>query len=93
MSLEIDELIHQSTRTRIMTSLANFGEIDYTTLKKTLSLTDGHMSTHMKKLVDAKYVVANKSFLNQKPLTKYRLSKLGKKRLFRYFETLKNLFE
>ena len=91
MSLEIDDLIHQPVRTKIMAYLGNYGECDYTQLKKSLEITDGHMSTHMKKLVNADYVTANKLFVNNKPKTKYKLSKLGKARLKKYLDTLKKL--
>lgn len=89
--LEIDEIIHQPVRTKILAFLANQKEVDYTTLKKSLELTDGHMSTHMKKLIQAKYVTVKKEFVENKPRTSYKLSSLGKKSLAIYLENLKRL--
>ena len=60
-------------------------------LKKTLSLTDGHMSTHMKTLLDAKYVEMKKEFVNQKPRTTYQLTTEGREAFKQYLETLKKL--
>ena len=91
MKTEIDDLIHQPVRTKIMAYLGNFGESDYTDIKNDLELSDGHMSTHMKKLVAARYVTVNKSFVKNKPKTRYKLSALGKKRLNSYLEDLKSL--
>ena len=91
MSIDIDELIHQPIRTKIMAHLGNTGESNYTDLKKSLDLSDGHMSTHMKKLIHAKYVVAKKTFVNQKPNTAYKLSSLGRRRLTKYLDMLKSL--
>ena len=52
MSSELDQIIHQPIRTKIIAFLLNVGSCDYTTLKKTLDLSDGHISTHMKLLVE-----------------------------------------
>ncbi len=93
MGTEIDEVIHQPIRTRIMAFLGNAGETNYTDLKKSLEITDGHMSTHMKKLIEAEYVVAKKEFVNQKPNTTYKLSRLGRARLNKYLESLKALIQ
>ena len=74
-----------------MAFLANIGECDYTHIKKSLNISDGHMSTHMKKLVSADYVICHKLFVDNKPKTKYKLSKLGKVKLKKYLESLKRI--
>jgi predicted ArsR family transcriptional regulator len=88
---ELDKVIHQPVRTRIMAMLANVKECDYTTLKKTLGLSDGHMSTHMKELLEARYVEMEKTFVENKPKTTYRITKEGKKRFGAYVNALKEL--
>jgi len=91
MNSELDQIIHQPVRTKIMAYLVNTGTCDYTTLKKTLELSDGHMSTHMKLLVENEYVEADKSFVDNKPKTTYKISKLGKKKFSEYVTNLKSL--
>jgi predicted ArsR family transcriptional regulator len=91
MNSELDQIIHQPVRTKIMAYLINIGASDYTTLKKSLELSDGHMSTHMKLLVESEYVEADKSFVDSKPKTTYKVSKLGKKKFSEYVGNLKNL--
>ncbi len=44
--IQLDEVIHQPVRTRIIAYLINCTECDYTSLKKYLGLTDGHMSSY-----------------------------------------------
>jgi predicted ArsR family transcriptional regulator len=56
MANELDQVIHQPIRTKIMALLLNSGECDYSTIKNTLNISDGHMSTHMKVLVSEEYV-------------------------------------
>ena len=87
----LDKVIHQPVRTRIMAFLANVKECDYTTLKTSLNLTDGHMSTHMKELLNSQYVEMEKSFVENKPRTTYRITKEGKKRFTAYVSALKDL--
>jgi predicted transcriptional regulator len=88
---QLDRIIHQPIRTKIMAFLANVKECDYTPLKNNLGLTDGHMSTHMKELVSSGYVEVEKSFVDNKPRTTYRITKEGKKRFLNYISALKNL--
>ncbi len=91
MSPDLDQIIHQPVRTKIIAYLVNAGACDYSTLKKTLDLSDGHMSTHMKLLVESEYVEMEKSFVDNKPKTTYKISKLGKKKFSEYINTLKTL--
>ncbi|MCC2678419.1 MAG: bacterial regulatory, arsR family protein [Pseudobdellovibrio sp.] len=88
---DLDQTIHQPVRTKIMAYLINVGASDFTTLKKVLELTDGHMSTHMKLLVESGYVEMEKSFVDNKPKTTYSVSKEGKKKFSEYVSTLKKM--
>ena len=74
-----------------MAYLANVKECDYTTLKSSLDLSDGHMSTHMKELLESGYVEMEKAFVNNKPKTTYKITREGKKKFAQYVESLKNL--
>ena len=89
--VELDRIIHQPIRTRIMAYLADVKECDYTTLKNALDLSDGHMTTHMRELLSSQYVEMEKAFVNNKPKTTYRITKEGKKRFLVYINTLKDI--
>ena len=89
--IELDRVIHQPIRTRIIAYLANVKECDYTTLKNSLGLSDGHMTTHMRELLSGQYVEMEKEFVNNKPKTTYRITKEGKKRFLAYINTLKDI--
>ena len=91
VSAELDKVIHQPIRTRIMAILVNRGECDYSSLKKQLELTDGHMSTHMKELLSSGYVEMEKAFIDNKPKTTYSVTKVGRKRFAEYVNSLKKL--
>lgn len=93
MNYELDRVIHQPIRTKIIACLANAESCDYTTLKKTLNLSDGHMSTHMKELLEAGYVEMEKAFVDNKPKTTYKITKEGKRKFSEYVATLKSVIE
>lgn len=88
---ELDKIIHQPVRTKIIAFLVNVGACDFVDMKKALDLTDGHMSTHMKELVSNGYVEVEKSFVDNKPRTTYKITKEGKKKFLAYVENLKSL--
>ena len=91
MREELDRVIHQPIRTQIMAYLVGLGHCDYMSLKKALKLSDGHMSTHMRELIESGYVEMEKAFVENKPRTTYRLTLLGKKRFRQYITSLKSL--
>ncbi len=88
---KLDEVIHQPVRTRIIAYLISTGECDYTSLRDSLELSDGHMSTHMKVLTKKEYVEMHKEFVNNKPKTTYKLTKKGKACFKEYVEVLQNI--
>lgn len=93
VNLELDEVLHQPQRTRIMTYLLSFGRSDFTTLKKALELSDGQMTTHMRVLLGKEYVKQYKSFYKNKPRTEYEASNYGRERFAVYLENLKMILK
>jgi len=69
---ELDPLIHQPTRLRIMAALVSLPEedqVDFTFLQELLNLTPGNLSVHLQKLERAGYVAVEKTFVNRRPKT------------------------
>jgi predicted ArsR family transcriptional regulator len=91
MDGDLNPILHQPIRTKIMAYLVTARKVDFTALKKTLGLTDGHMSTHMKLLVEENYVEVEKAFVDNKPKTTYKLTAHGKKAFADYVAELKHL--
>jgi len=88
---ELDRVLHQPIRTKIMAYLVACDECDFTTIKKLFDLNDGHMTTHMSELIESGYVEAEKALVDGKVKTIYSATKKGKKAFEAYVETLKNL--
>ena len=78
---ELNELIHQPARLRIMASLWSLGtgeRMDFRTLRDVLDFTDGNLGAHLVKLETAGYVHVEKTFLGRKPRTLVSLTSAGR---------------
>ena len=86
--MEIDKIIHEPARLRIMMILAGLEQADFNFLLKTLGLTRGNLSRHVEKLESAAYLKVKKSFNGKIPNTSYHLTHKGSKALAQYWENL-----
>ncbi len=87
----LNEIIHQSARLRIMTMLVSLPEADrlaYGFIQTTLSLTGGNLTTHLRKLERAGYLVMTKELLNAKPRTWIAATPAGRAAFAEYLANL-----
>ena len=87
----LNETIHQSTRLRILTMLVSMPETDrlaYGFIQKTLDLTGGNLTTHLRKLQDADYLVITKEFHDSKPRTWVQATPAGRLAFAEYLVSL-----
>jgi len=78
---ELNELIHQPVRLRIMASLVALdtdSEVDFTYLRQLLDVTDGNLGAHLRKLEEAGYIAINKTFVERKPRTYISITHQGR---------------
>jgi DNA-binding MarR family transcriptional regulator len=87
----LDRLIHERTRLAIISALAVNDSLTFNELKQLLSVTDGNLSVHARKLEDAGYIACAKSFANRLPKTEYRLSAAGRRALEKYLDHMEAL--
>ena len=79
---ELDEVIHQPARLRIMAALASLDareQVDFSFLKEKLQLTDGNLGAHLRSLEDAGYILVEKTFVDRRPKTFIAASAIGRK--------------
>ncbi len=86
--MEIDKIIHEPARLRIMMILSGVEQADFNFLLMTLSLTRGNLSRHMEKLESAGYLKVKKTFKGKLPNTSYQLTQKGSRALAQYWENL-----
>ncbi len=91
--MEIDKIIHEPARLRIMMILSGIDEADFNFMVSTLEMTRGNLSSHMDRLEQAGYVKILKSFNGKIPNTGYRLTKMGKRALSKYWEAIEKIRE
>ena len=84
----IDEVIHGRIRLGIMVYLADVDAADFTELKTVLEATQGNLSVHLKKLDEAGYVAIDKSFVNNKPLTRVSITPEGRRAFAAYLDAI-----
>ena len=93
-SITLDETIHQPTRLRIMTMLVSQPDPDrmtYGFVQKSLGLTGGNLTTHLRKLEDAEYLQITKEFHNQKPRTWLKATPTGRQAFANYYTNLQKI--
>ncbi len=85
---EIDRVIHEPVRLRIMSILQGVDRADFKFMLSTLGLSKGNLSSHIDKLEQAKYVKVHKGFNGKMTLTEYSLTKRGRQALSEYWAAL-----
>ena len=85
---DIDRVIHEPARLRILMILCGVDVADFGFLLSTLGLTRGNISSHMDRLERAGYVTVRKSFNGKIPHTDYSLTEFGRKALADYWTAL-----
>ncbi len=87
----LDEIIHSRIRLAIISVLVSVLEADFSFLKQNVNATDGNLSIHLKKIEEAGYITAEKTFIDRKPNTKYRLTDAGREAFGKYVERLEKM--
>jgi DNA-binding MarR family transcriptional regulator len=79
---ELNDIIHQPVRLRIMAALVTLkegDEVDFTYLRDLLDVTDGNLGAHLRKLEETDYISVNKVFVERKPRTYVSATTEGRK--------------
>ena len=90
---EIDKLIHEPARLKIMAQLFVIEEADFIFLMRQTGLTWGNLSSHMSKLEDVGYVEVRKEFLDKKPHTILKLTSKGRDAFNEYRRAMNQVFK
>lgn len=83
----LDPVIHSRLRLATVSLLASVDEAEFTWLRDAVGTTDGNLSTHVTRLVDAGYVAADRG----SGVTRYRLTRAGRDAFRTYVDQLEHL--
>lgn len=87
----LDKVLEHRVRLQIMSVLVTEDALDFNTLKETLDVTDGNLASHIKALEKEKYLSVNKTFVDRKPNTKYRITERGRNAFRRHLDALEQV--
>jgi DNA-binding MarR family transcriptional regulator len=85
---ELDRVIHEPVRLRIMAILSGVDRADFKFMLATLGLSKGNLASHTDKLERAGYIDVKKSFSGRMPHTEYSLTDAGRTALANYWAAL-----
>ncbi|MGH7476291.1 MAG: winged helix-turn-helix domain-containing protein [Longimicrobiales bacterium] len=87
----LDDVIHSRIRLAVMAILVAVEDAEFTYLRERVGATDGNLGAHLRKLEDAGYVAAKKRFVDRKPVSRYRLTSLGRRAFGEYVARMERL--
>ncbi len=91
---ELDDIIHQPLRLRIMAALNALPQgvgLEFARLKKLTGATDGNLGAHIETLSKAGYVAIEKAFVARKPQTTVTASAAGRAAFARHVAMLQEI--
>ena len=91
---ELDKVIHQPARLKIMamlSALPNDADVDFKYLRDELGMTDGNLGSHLNKLEDVGYVKLKKTFEGKKPRTFVKMTAKGQRKFEDHVLALKKI--
>ena len=94
LSLEhINKAFESKVRLGIMSALMVNEEIDFTTLKSLLDLTDGNLASHTRSLEELGYIQSKKQFIGRKPNTTFQMTENGKVAFSEHLKALEDFLK
>ena len=94
------DLVHQlhkafenRIRLGIMSALMVNDALSFNRLKELLGVTDGNLASHLRALEKLEYVEMEKTFVDRKSHTTYKVSALGRRSFQTHLKALENLIK
>ena len=93
---DLDTIIHQPVRLKIMSALKALPPaemLEFVRLRKIVDATEGNLGAHIQTLEEAGYVTVERDFADNRPRTRVRLSKEGRRAFEAYVSFLRGILE
>jgi DNA-binding MarR family transcriptional regulator len=87
----LDKVLEHRVRLQIMSVLVTNEAFDFNSLKEMLNVTDGNLASHIKALEKEKYISINKTFVDRKPNTKYKITEKGRNAFRKHLDALEQV--
>lgn len=89
--LEIDKLVHEPARLKIMAQLYVVEKADFLFIMRQTGMTQGNVSGHLSKLEASKYVKVKKGYAGKRPQTMLSLTEKGRTAFQNYIQVMKQM--
>lgn len=89
MKKNLDKIFLNQIRLEVMSILLTVDNCNFSFLKEKTNASQGNLSIQLKKLKNAGYIKIDKTFQNNYPKTKCRITSRGRKSFEHFFNTLK----
>jgi DNA-binding MarR family transcriptional regulator len=89
----MDDLLLSKIRLSAIAELLTAEWMTFGALQKTIGTTQGNLGAHLAKLVDAGYVSEEKTFVDRRPQTRYRLTKTGRNAFIEHVREMQALLK
>ena len=89
----LDKALEHRMRLQITSVLVANDSYDFNALKELLDTTDGNLATHLKALEREKYISVNKSFIDKKPNTRYKITERGRTAFKKHIDAMEELIK
>jgi len=88
---QLNKAFESRVRLGLMSILSVNSWVSYKEIKDLLEVTDGNLASHVQSLEKIKYLEIKKQFISKKPLTTYKVTKMGKEAFEKHIEGLEKL--
>ncbi|MFH1314458.1 MAG: transcriptional regulator [Candidatus Eisenbacteria bacterium] len=88
---QLDDVIHSRVRLAVMAVLVNVDEAQFTFIRDKINATDGNLSANLRKLEEAGYISAAKTFRERRPVSHYRITEKGRRAFKKYLAQLERI--
>lgn len=89
----LDKALEHRMRLQITSVLVANDSYDFNALKELLDTTDGNLATHLKALEREKYISVNKSFIEKKPNTRFKITERGRTAFKKHIDAMEELIK
>ena len=88
---QLNKAFESRVRLGLMSILSVNSWVSYKEIKNLLEVTDGNLASHVQSLEKIKYLEIKKQFIGKKPLTTYKVTKMGQEAFEKHIEGLEKL--
>jgi len=88
---QLNKAFESRVRLGLMSILSVNSWVSYKEIKDLLEVTDGNLASHVQSLEKIKYLKIKKQFIGKKPLTTYKVTKMGQEAFEKHIEGLEKL--